>query len=110
MRTPDKYDDEIERLVPAGSDTLYESWVETTPLFAFCGGGCLTMIRGSGSTSYTPELTEEIRADKEIPESSGELMTAWDKRNRRQRRALLNRFAEWQRRLDREIRGATCPK
>jgi hypothetical protein len=59
--------------------------------------GCLTMIRREEAIAWTAELTDAIRADDRLPiDLAGAL-------------PVLEVFAEWQRRLDQEIRngGAT---
>lgn len=57
--------------------------------------GCLTTIR-DGFQAHTPELTAAIRADKRIPKCSS-LITP----------RHLPVFAEWQARIDRELRFKT---
>lgn len=67
-----------------------------------CYCGCLTQIRSS-SRQYvgaTPAITAAIRDDKQIPCDINELKDLRDE----ELRAALQPFAEWQRRLDREIR------
>lgn len=60
--------------------------------------GCLTTIRQNGGhfprLAWTDELTQEILQDTRIPDDCT-LITVSD----------LPVFAEWQRRLDKEIRG-----
>lgn len=63
------------------------SWTTTT----ICG--CITEIRGCGYLAETPELTAAIRADKRIPERPDDIKPHH-----------LPVFAEWQARLDRELR------
>jgi hypothetical protein len=64
-----------------------ESWSPTSTI------GCLTMIRSDQKyRAQTPELTAAIRLDTRIPVSSRDV-TVND----------LPVFAEWQRRLDREL-------
>lgn len=55
--------------------------------------GCLTQVKYKSYPAWTPELTNEICNDERIPSSRN--ITVAD----------LPVFAEWQRRLDREIRG-----
>lgn len=75
---------------PAGCLFSYASNSETAEE-AFCG--CLTQIRNSFAFSApTAELTEAIRADKRIPYNEEDIKV----RN-------LPVFAEWQRRLDKEL-------
>lgn len=58
--------------------------------------GCLTQVKGNPySWAWTDELTDEIRRDPLIPASPKHIKT----------REQLERFAYWQRRLDREIRN-----
>lgn len=68
-------------------------------LFKFAGDrhiqkvGCLTMIRNGGYfVAETIELTVAIRADKRLPKDKKSIT-----------RESLPVFAEWQRRLDREL-------
>lgn len=69
--------------------------------------GCLTQIRrGDWAHAWTSELTEAIRADERIPAIPDDL---FDLRGDELRTALQP-FAEWQRRLDREIRGVQLAK
>lgn len=109
----DKYDIAIEYLTKYPNE-MYTAWgnpdaheagclfqyatrkygPENTPLSI----GCLTMIRDSNKlqTMYceaeTQQLTREIKADKRIPDRISKV-TVDD----------LSVFAEWQRRLDREL-------
>ena len=108
----DKYDEAIEYL-NANPDDIRIAW--GAPMFhpAGClfeyaspsgetdvGVGCLTMIKGNSRFSVYKvdgihkELTEAIRADDRIPDLSCDI-TLND----------LPVFAEWQRRLDKEIRN-----
>lgn len=67
--------------------------------------GCLTLIRrlhGPQYVAWTPQLTAEIRADDRLPRDIDDIA---DLRGD-ELRAALQPFAEWQRRLDREIRVA----
>ncbi len=99
----DKYDEQIAELTE-NPRRIPAAWSRGEGLFQFatCGGkaegetyGCLTMIRNNVRyTAATPELTEEIRADKRIPINFTEIKPEH-----------LPIFAEWQRRLDREIRN-----
>lgn len=130
----DKYDDAIDYLVSYPENT-YEVWKdvsqEATPdvwarahclfqhatpsgRFEFHGPsacGCLTQIRSGGGNftgpfvAWTPKLTQEIRADEAIFGSIDDLQKAMTAATRDERRKLLEPFAEWQRRLDLEIRG-----
>jgi len=106
----DKYDEAIEFLKAHPSE-IHEAWSEIEddpPHPAHClfqaatkdgrvdsiaSFGCLTQIRGMGSwDAATPELTEAIRADDRIP--GNPLSISVDH---------LPVFAEWQRRIDREL-------
>lgn len=62
-----------------------------TPSGEHCG--CLTTIREHAYVAWTPELTAAILADDRIPMKANIRVSD------------LPVFAEWQRRLDREIRG-----
>lgn len=55
--------------------------------------GCLTQVKYTSYPAWTSELTDEIRDDERIPSLRN--ITVAD----------LPVFAEWQRRLDREIRN-----
>lgn len=99
----DKYDAEIERLKNATQDEIAESWNECEPLFKRCCRfgelrrdyipcGCLTQIRLGKHVAATDALTLEIRADDRIPREP-HLITP----------AHLPIFAEWQRRIDKEL-------
>jgi len=115
----DKYDEAIEWLVEH-PDELWPMWSgpsggDAGCLFEFCSAepdmsvvpngemcGCLVMIRESDTYSaWTPELTDEIRADDRLPRSFTDLKGLRGDALR----AALQPFAEWQRRLDKEIRG-----
>jgi hypothetical protein len=122
----DKYDDAIEWLVAHADDEsklgrgiCYDAWVNAAThtvgcLFDFCTPsgrskpmgkliyGCLTMIRRQPGKyiAWTDYLTREIVTDDRIPKLIDELC---DLRGD-ELRAALQPFAEWQRRLDREIR------
>lgn len=105
-RKVDKYDRAIKFLQkhPAQIESAWISGLSdpTAPgavLFTSAGDsmshGCLTMIRGGGWDAATRKLTRAIRADKRIPDN-GDYITV----------ANLPVFAEWQRRLDRELKRA----
>lgn len=109
----DKYDFEVERLTK-NPILIYEAWNQSTPLFDIAGNpetmdyddiyakpiGCLTQIRSFNPNddetidwvAQTPELTKEIRNDTRIP-SNPHFIKVED----------LNVFAEWQRKLDKEL-------
>lgn len=125
----DKYDEAIEWLVEHADDEtgcrynviqwawdLDDEFPIAHCLFQLCtpGGlsspnpqgkvcGCLTQVRRSENTldAWTPELTAAIRADERIPGSIEGISKLRDD----ELRAALQPFAEWQRKLDREIRG-----
>lgn len=105
----DKYDEQIARLLAAPNfqGAVYSDWMCCKGLFAFCtpsgtvakppGGGacgCLTMVKAGGWVAWTPELTAAVRADGRLPKSFLGIEPE-----------QLPAFAEWQRRLDTEIRG-----
>lgn len=123
----DKYDDAIEWLVEHadeiskyGEQMVEVAWGNNRThqagcLFAFCyrddsypqledwqSCGCLTMIRSNPKryVAATPALTLEISLDSRLPREIEELR---DLRGDNLR-AALQPFAEWQRRLDKEIR------
>lgn len=54
--------------------------------------GCITQIRGIQRHAYTPGLTAEIRSDERLPKFSLDITPG-----------NLPVFAEWQRRIDREL-------
>ena len=115
---PDKYDEAIEYLVEWPED-LDEAWglPDEAPggfLFQFCEPdgnddgkiGCLTMVHRGFSEAFTSELTAAIRADNRLHCDIDELYTALLSTDSPDaRRAILQPYAEWQRRMDREIRG-----
>lgn len=74
---------------PDPQDDMAPQWATDAE---FCG--CLTTIRMAphAEVAWTPELTKAIAADKRIPESSRDI-----------RVSHLGVFAEWQRRLDKEL-------
>ena len=104
---PDKYDGAIDRLTE-NPNTIWETWNSPHSFFAGClfmyaskdgyphdDIGCLTTIRrndGFGRLACTPELTEAIRADERIPKNARDIKVE-----------DLPVFAEWQRRLDKEL-------
>jgi hypothetical protein len=100
----DKYDEAIEYLQLMPKE-IWDAWTTYSRLpqhsahclFAPCGQdnrfGCLTQIRADcGYIAATPELTKAILADKRIP-SFGPAIICKD----------LPIFAEWQRRIDKEL-------
>jgi hypothetical protein len=58
--------------------------------------GCLSQIRADRGLAWTPELTKEVKKDERIPADEYQIGVEH-----------LPVFAEWQRRLDKEIRGVT---
>ncbi len=70
-------------------------------LFLNCGNkgfpatGCLTQVCHNHQKAGTPELTKAIRADKKIPRN-GDAIKVGD----------LQLFADWQRRIKRELAAA----
>lgn len=66
--------------------------LEEIPKFVDCG--CLTQVRSGQMSAYTTQITSAIRADTSLPTHPQAI-----------RLEHLPRFAEWQRRLDKEIRG-----
>lgn len=121
VRQRDKYDEAIEYLTEH-PEKIYDAWSMSEALdsptghagclFNFAGQqtdcadtddgivdcGCLTQIRGGGgfaafrSGEIDPALSEEIAFDTRIPESGCSI-----------RVEHLPVFAEWQRRLDKEL-------
>lgn len=107
----DQYDEHIERMVKLPFADVKESWVQAEGLFQFCGKdkrgmscGCLTQIRQGFDDGPTPEFTKAIRSDKRLPRSFQAMEETWDGLTEKSRRKFLKPFAEWQRRLDAEIR------
>ena len=113
----DKYDVQIEKLLDYSAETLESAWLGGQGIFQFASPtgaprktkvgrcGCLTMIRGCAtSVAWTPQLTEEIRADTRLPCNMTHFKQDWVRWTRAERRKHLQVFAEWQRRLDKEIR------
>jgi hypothetical protein len=100
---PDAYDSMVDFLMENPSEIL-SAWAN--PLEHKAGGlfryasanqfgpcGCLTQIRGEEDwKAFTPELTQAIKADKRIPRHRYEITPA-----------TLPVFAEWQRRIDKEL-------
>jgi hypothetical protein len=91
----DKYDEAIAYLTQHPEE-IYDAWNERyLHLFDRCGlrstCGCLTQVKYEHKQAQTPALTAAIRADDRIPEA--EKITVDD----------LPVFAEWQRRLDKEL-------
>ena len=99
----DKYDEAIEYLTENPIE-IADAWGGPSKypagcLFNFCGiddsshtYGCLTQVRAGIMKAQTPELTAEIAADNRIPVHEYDITPA-----------DLPVFAEWQRRLDKEL-------
>lgn len=115
-RVRDRYDQEVERL-SANPDAIEPSWwhshpshdVTHSPLFDACGYsrsggkssqfcGCLTQVKCGMHCAQTSELTDAIRQDGRIP---GHSLTIKAKD--------LPVFAEWQRRIDKELNRTPPP-
>lgn len=102
MRAKDKYDEAIA-ILTADPSLILSAWHDpaTEPggaLFHYCtddindGCGCLTTVRSGRNRAKTKRLTVAIRADKRIPILSDGITVE-----------NLPVFAEWQRRLDKEL-------
>jgi len=99
----DKYDVAVDYLTQHPEEISEAwGWPDTHPagcLFSYCGDwedddvGCLTMVR-AGLSAATEELTLAIRADARLPDDETKITVEH-----------LPVFAEWQRRLDKELRG-----
>lgn len=102
----DKYSEQINRLVNGPAIKINTSWGDAEGLFQFCGPtdnidwiGCLTMIHTlEKCVCEDPTLTAFIKADDRIVRID-DIAAAEPK----QRREMLEVFAEWQRRLDSEL-------
>jgi hypothetical protein len=123
MSELDKYDLEIERLINLPGSSTEAAWLDGALLFQFASPsgdvgqcpngqkcGCLTMIRNAANSAskfaaWTHSLTMEIASDERIPLSVTNLIDGWSVLSPDQRRDKLQPFAEWQRRLDKEIRN-----
>ena len=102
----DKYDVQIAELVKLDGEeftaAVQSDWMNSKGLFEYAianpkcmgkdGTGCLTMIRNGGWRAETEELTEAIRADERLPKTQQDIT-----------KEHLPVFAEWQRRLDKEL-------
>ena len=100
----DKYDKAIEYLTDHPSE-IERAWNNPRnhemgclftyaqhPVFDRFMCGCLTQIREGGMGAQTKELTKAIRADRGIPFRAEDITVE-----------TLPVFAEWQRRLDKEL-------
>lgn len=107
----DRYDKAIEILIDTDSYELDKAWDEPQEhdagcLFAYVGSdpfdgrmnGCLTQVKFDGQNAETMQLALDIKACDEIV-SVGEMMEM----NQEQLRSSLEVFADWQRRLDKEL-------
>lgn len=115
----DIYDREIERLISVDGAALYRAWMYSlvhSPLFDSCdryrGGscGCLSQVRAGFLDTCAESLTQAIRADDSLPKSFTDLRDAWDSLTAAERRAKLEPFARWQRRMDAEIPDREEPR
>jgi hypothetical protein len=101
----DAYDQAVEYLTE-NPHMIYSAWNHAMSSFATKGSclfvacskefdercGCLTMVRSMNAYAATPSLTKEIREDERIPFGARGI-----------NRTNLSVFAEWQRRLDKEL-------
>lgn len=102
----DKYDAQIAELVKLDGEKfrrrIRREWAHSKGLFGYAvtnpyrlwadDTGCLTMIRNGDWRAETEELTEAIRADERLPKTQQDIT-----------KEHLPVFAEWQRRLDKEL-------
>jgi len=102
----DKYDKAVEYLMGCNGNfegEVTKAWFDPSghpagSLFAFIRspgkylGGCLTMIKRGTYEAETESLTDAIRADTRIPTDEAYV-----------KRKHLPVFAEWQRRIDKEL-------
>jgi len=129
----DKYDDAIEWLVEhaderfTGCSAVFAAWsypdagdpyglTAAHVLFQAANAsgyaapgdrcGCITQIREGRNEATTADLTAAIRADARLPSRIRDI----EKLRGDELRAALQPFAEWQRRLDREIRQPALAK
>lgn len=97
----DKYDQAVKYLT-THPEKIYMQWIRGADLFQFAhrmpqapyACGCITMIKGGGYHAQTPEITAAIKDDPRIPEDVDDITPE-----------NLPVFAEWQRRLDRDLGG-----
>jgi hypothetical protein len=118
-RRKDIYDKEVERLTE-NPKLIHDAWMfgeDHSPLFdCVCKSrgmndetfGCLTQIRNHKrgvvdiffpTVAETEELTKEIRKDRRIPKDAEDI-----------RPKHLPIFAEWQRKLDKTLKGRKRPR
>ena len=114
----DVYDLEVDRLtkvyeeegLQAFRSAVCTSWGDAEPLFSFCTPtgnstapgteccfGCLTTVHNGAHFAWTPAITQSIRDDERLPNYDDQIEPHH-----------LPIFAEWQRRLDKEL-GRTPP-
>ena len=103
----DVYDAEVERC--SGPEIrLSTEWGHPLSLFSECSPrrwdaatecGCLTQVHSRSQKACTVALTDAIRADSRIPDWPREMEPHH-----------LATFAEWQRRMDREIPDREWPR
>lgn len=109
-RAPDRYDLAVDQLAGADEEAVIEAWCmgsEHSPLFDILPNCayCLTqvkdhMIRFSDPCGVAPAVAKALVEDKLIPATPTKINTT---------RRVLNRFAYWQRRLNRAAeRAATA--
>lgn len=91
----DKYDRAVEYLTQY-PENISGAWGAGITLFQYCGDGqyfgCLTEVKSLCFPAETEKLTKAIRLDNRIPKKGCDIKPEH-----------LHVFAEWQRRLDREL-------
>jgi len=114
MKTKDKYDRQIERLVKR-PDLIEPEWSNAKGLFQFCtpsgkpetgdtAYGCPVLVK-RGYPAWTSELTDRIREDTTIPDSIIYFLGYFAYcENAAERRRTLRPFAVIQRLCDKTIR------
>jgi hypothetical protein len=116
----DKYDVAIEELIQ-DPFSLFDEWCNAACLFDFASPdpdatlrrpdgaicGCLTQVCSGESVAWTDALTIEIRQDARIPEDVDAFASEFPGMSEDEQHSALQPFAEWQRRLNVEIRGLT---
>lgn len=113
MTTPDRYAKQIDYLVQ-NPEQIEDAWLEADHLFrwvttpeathALSCGGCLTMLKLSPERgAWMPRpLFQALMDDPRIPDTCLD-NAEFAELSEEQRRNYLQPFAEWQRRLDREL-------
>ena len=123
-KTPDKYQDQIDRLVKMDADEMYEQWNNSLGIFQIISPkgstglasgehrrcGCLTEIRSGERLACNPKLTAAIRADETIPASIFELKARWSGMTVADRRDVLAPFRLWQMKVDAQVREKSKKK